>query len=301
MQMALGRLRETPAGAAADHRFRLSGVASGAELASRPVDLRSLVRDPARVAHVACTGNQGPDSIPTGFREFDARTGGLAMGSLTILAAAGAMGISTLGLQIALGCAAEHNVLSFPLDDGAGGVIQTVSRTERAMSERRAAPVSRGNATLPLQNLLVDDTPALSARELSERVTALLEGPPQLVLIDTLSGLFPVDRRPSQGCRAAQELRRLAIERQIAVLCLVRLPAWPVRRRRDAAPRLSQLRSLGHLERVADTVMFLTRPAYYGHQPDIPDEARLAVSRHPRDGPFQIRLRRWSSAYFSEA
>ncbi len=110
-----------------------------------------------------------------------------------------------------------------------------------------------------------------SWEELKEQlVAAIAEKGVQLLFIDKIQGVYC-----EQNCRnrdqevgnIIKELKILAVEKQVSIVVSSSLNR-SVESREGKKPRLSDLRDSGSLEDIADTVLFLHRPEYYGFTED---------------------------------
>jgi replicative DNA helicase len=258
----------------------------------------AMVRIDARMKHEHAIGG-----IETGFRDFDALTGGLHNSELIILAARPSMGKTAMALNIAehatlqAGTAtllvslemssvelADRMLCSLAEVNGQRLRNGTISNEDRRKLVEKAAEMSQAP-------LFVDDTPsrtiteiAAAARRLKRKVGL------GLVIVDYLQLIEPDnqrDPRQEQVARIARRLKGLARELKVPVLCLAQLNRQ-AEATRDNKPRLSHLRESGAIEQDADVVMFIHREEYY--QSNDEDRARVAglaelIIAKQRNGP----------------
>jgi replicative DNA helicase len=237
--------------------------------------------------------------LMTGFYQFDHDLGGLFYGELVILAARPRMGKTSMGCQIATHTATTgRRVLFCSLEMAAaelttrmmcslagvdGNRVRTGNITDAELdSLREAGDVLRGTP------LFIWDRAGVSVADIRRRARLLAsQDRLSLVIIDYLQRLLPADpraKRYEQVGQMASDLKRLARDLELPVLCLAQLNRQ-AESTSDHRPRLAHLRESGDIEQDADQVLFLHRPEV--HQPDDWDlrgQAVLIVSKN-RNGP----------------
>jgi replicative DNA helicase len=161
--------------------------------------------------------------------------------------------------------------------------------------------------TLSKAPILIDDTPALSLRELRARARRfrstkeLFDGPngPKktgLIVIDYLQLM----RGSTQAAKASREqeiseisrgLKSLAKELHCPVLALSQLNR-SLESRTDKRPQLSDLRESGAIEQDADVIMFIYRDEVYNKDSEAKGiaEVILGKNRHGATGTVETRF-----------
>jgi replicative DNA helicase len=271
---------------------------AGAIMNVRDILQDAMVRIDARMKHEHAIGG-----IETGFRDFDALTGGLHNSELIVLAARPSMGKTAMALNIA-----EHATLQ----TGTATLLVSLEMSSVELADRMLCSLAEVNgqrlrngtisnddrrklvekaAEMSQAPLFVDDTPsrtiteiAAAARRLKRKVGL------GLVIVDYLQLIEPDnqrDPRQEQVARIARRLKGLARELKVPVLCLAQLNRQ-AEATRDNKPRLSHLRESGAIEQDADVVMFIHREEYY--QSNDEDRAKVAglaelIIAKQRNGP----------------
>ena len=175
----------------------------------------------------------------------------------------------------------KHSVAIFSLEMSS---IQLVNRLISAEAELESEKIKRGSlredewqqlyaktSRLTEAPIFIDDTPALSIRELRSKCRRLkAQHNIELIIIDYLQ-LMTGDASRTGGGNREQEiasisraLKNIAKELEVPVIALSQLSRAVETRGGDKRPQLSDLRESGSIEQDADMVMFLYRPEYYG-------------------------------------
>ncbi len=175
----------------------------------------------------------------------------------------------------------KHSVAIFSLEMSS---IQLVNRLISAEAELESEKIKKGSlredewqqlyaktSRLTEAPIFIDDTPALSIRELRSKCRRLkAQHNIELIIIDYLQ-LMTGDASRTGGGNREQEiasisraLKNIAKELEVPVIALSQLSRAVETRGGDKRPQLSDLRESGSIEQDADIVMFLYRPEYYG-------------------------------------
>jgi replicative DNA helicase len=207
----------------------------------------------------------GITGVPTGFTDLDSRTAGLQPTELVILAARPAMGKTSFAMSLAQNAAttAGWPCLVFSLEMSSTQLAERMLCSEARVdsSALRRGQLQRQDmtnltyaaATLSKAPILIDDTPALSLRELRARARRFASNKELfagkkfgLILIDYLQLM----RGSPQAAKASREqeiseisrgLKALAKELHCPVLALSQLNR-SLEQRTDKRPQLSDLR-----------------------------------------------------------
>ncbi len=225
--------------------------------------------DRVRVDHVR-DSNDVVDTIRSGFPSVD-RTigGGFHRGDLIVLGGDDGVGTSSLALGIALRCESRALVLTGEM------------RPERVYERVLAIGARVSLDALRAGNVTDDDRGRLAAAAIALRdhvpvvesitrggladVTRMLESLPDttLVIIDGLEALLErEERRVDVLAFFVLSLKRLAVERNVALLVISHLPAMD-RTRADRRPRLTDFGVHGAVGTHADLVLGLYREDMY--------------------------------------
>jgi len=225
--------------------------------------------DRVRLDHVR-DGHDVADTMRSGFPSLD-RTigGGFQRGDLIVLGGDDGVGTSSLALGIALRCAPRALVLTGEM------------RPERVYERVLAIGARVALDALRAGSITDDDRRRLAAAAIALRdhvpvvesitrggladVTRMLESLPDtgLVIIDGLEALLEdEERRVDALAFFVLSLKRLAVERNVALLVISHLPAMD-RTRADRRPRLTDFGIHGAVGTHADLVLGLYREDMY--------------------------------------
>jgi len=253
----------------------------------------------------ACAGT------PYGFADLDAITSGLQRSDLVILAARTAVGKTAFALNVFANICLHNAIpaLFFSLEMSRHQLIQRLVsmigrfdsrdlREPRQDTRARWDDLYAAGSAIARSPFLVDDAPALDIADLRSRARYHKTMQPKLALIvvDYLQ-LITTGRhgqrrrnesRQEEVARISAALKALARELNIPVLALAQLSREAEKRaRKNARPRLSDLRESGAIEQDADVVLILHRPNYYSRdlkQAHDLQEIEVIVAKH-RNGP----------------
>ena len=277
-----------------------------------PEPIKSLVKKVFSSLDERFKSSDGITGVPTGFADLDQKTAGLQPTELIILAARPAMGKTSFALSLAQNAATSGAwpCLVFSLE------MSSTQLAERMLcSEARvdASALRRGQlqrqdmtnltyaaATLSKAPILIDDTPALSLRELRARARRFRSN--KELFAGKKTGLIVVDylqlmRGSPQAAKASREqeiseisrgLKGLAKELDIPVLALSQLNR-SLEQRTDKRPQLSDLRESGAIEQDADVIMFIYRDVVYNKEAENPHIAEVIIgkNRHGATGTVE--------------
>jgi replicative DNA helicase len=245
----------------------------------------------------------GITGVPTGFSDLDTRTAGLQPTELIILAARPAMGKTSFAMSLAQNAATAGGwpCLVFSLEMSSTQLAERMLCSEAKVdsSALRRGQLQRQDmtnltyaaATLSKAPILIDDTPALSLREVRARARRFrsnkeLFGSRKtgLILIDYLQLM----RGSPQAAKASREqeiseisrgLKSLAKELECPVLALSQLNR-SLEQRTDKRPQLSDLRESGAIEQDADVILFIYRDVVYNKDTENPNIAEVIIGKN---------------------
>ena len=257
----------------------------------------------------------GSVGIPTGFRELDMLTGGLHESELILLTSPPGTGKTALALNIAEQAATVANVptLFVSLDHARYSVANRMlcSRatidTNKArcgfFSEDDRRKLAEASVTLQQAPFFVDDTPNRSLAEIAACARSMKRREQLgLLIIDCLQLILPENvgqHRQKQLATMAQELKALASELEIAVLCLTQSDQYTEAVNEENCLKI--LRVLGKIDRSADVVLFLHREDVEspeeGFRPKIADERVELIVAKQSGGPIGTVPLAWCGKY----
>jgi replicative DNA helicase len=258
----------------------------------------------------------GVTGVPTGFDDLDTKTAGLQPTELVILAARPAMGKTSFAMSLAQNAATSGGwpVLVFSLEMSSTQLAERMlcsearvdsSALRRGQLQRQdMSNLTTAAAVLDRAPILIDDSPALSLREVRARARRFRSDPmlfPRdgsgkkcgLIVIDYLQLM----RGSPQAAKASREqeiseisrgLKSLAKELECPVLALSQLNR-SLEQRTDKRPQLSDLRESGAIEQDADVILFIYRDVIYNKDSENPNiaEVILGKNRHGATGTVE--------------
>lgn len=245
--------------------------------------------------------------VPTGFTEFDYKTGGFRKSDLIILGARPSQGKTALALNIAHYASVVKGipVAIFSLEMDALSIYErmlcSASMTELHAVRTGFLPankwpdLTRAVGDLAQAPLFVDDTPGITITELRMRARRLAnelnkEGKTLgLIIIDYLQLIRSsgrVESRQQEVSEISRMLKELARTLNVPVLALSQLSRKNEdKSRKDNKPILSDLRESGSIEQDADLVALLHREEYYKRDDiNVQGKATLIIAKQ-RNGP----------------
>lgn len=246
--------------------------------------------------------------VPTGFTDFDRKTGGLRKSDLIIIGARPSQGKTAMALNIIRNACVNHNipVAFFSLEMNrhiifermlAAGAMVEVNKIQNGYFEQSKWPdLTREIGLLEKAPLYIDDSSGLSITEIRMRARRLateLKKQGQelgLIVIDYLQfiqgGERKVESRQQEVSEISRLLKDLARTLNVPVIALSQLSRKNEDKgRKDNKPQLSDLRDSGSIEQDADVVALIHREAYYNHDdPTIQNKALLILAKQ-RNGP----------------
>ncbi|MBX3159391.1 MAG: replicative DNA helicase [Deltaproteobacteria bacterium] len=277
-----------------------------------PEPLKGLVKKVFSSLDERFKSSDGITGVPTGFTDLDNRTAGLQPTELIILAARPAMGKTSFALSLAQNAATTGAwpCLVFSLEMSSTQLAERMLCSEAKVdsSALRRGQLQRQDmtnltyaaATLSKAPILIDDTPALSLREVRARARRFRSNKELfagkkfgLILVDYLQLM----RGSPQAAKASREqeiseisrgLKSLAKELDCPVLALSQLNR-SLEQRTDKRPQLSDLRESGAIEQDADVIMFIYRDVIYNKETENPHVAEVIIgkNRHGATGTVE--------------
>lgn len=237
--------------------------------------------------------------IASGFVDLDKLTSGFQRSDLIIVAGRPGMGKTSFALNIAQNVATKTDlsVAVFSLEmskeqlvsriiSSAAAIDQTAIRTGRIKSEEWTRLI---DAVSPLSDakIFIDDTPAISVREIRAKARRLKsERGLDMLFVDyiqLMSGGVKSESRQQEISYISRSLKALARELNIPIVALSQL-SRATEQTHDKRPSLSHLRESGALEQDADIVMFIYREEYYDPESEKKAIAEIIIAKH-RNGP----------------
>ena len=271
--------------------------------------------------------------IPTGMSAYDAVTGGLHRGELTIVAARPGMGKTSLALGWGLHVSESASVdpaaqrplgammfsLEMPREDLTKRILCARGSVNvshlRNLKSLRAAGWSRlveATRSVAASRFFIDDTAALTVNEMRSKVRRMRaafdrEGVDlAVVILDYLQLMKAPDthgrgNREQEVSAISQALKATAKEVNVAVVALSQLNR-NVDTRDQKRPVLSDLRESGAIEQDADNICFVYRDVYYARKEgraydEAAVEAAELILGKQRNGPVGTAFARFEEEY----
>jgi replicative DNA helicase len=283
---------------------------------SGPEAIKSLVSKVFKSLDERFKSAGGVTGVPSGFDDLDSKTAGLQPTELIILAARPAMGKTSFAMSLAQNAAILGGwpVLVFSLEMSSTQLAERMlcsearvdsSALRRGQLQRQdMSNLTAAAGSISRAPILIDDTPALSLREVRARARRFRSDPmlfPRdgsgkkcgLIVIDYLQLM----RGSPQAAKASREqeiseisrgLKSLAKELSCPVLALSQLNR-SLEQRTDKRPQLSDLRESGAIEQDADVILFIYRDVVYNKDSENPNiaEVILGKNRHGATGTVE--------------
>jgi replicative DNA helicase len=253
----------------------LYGLAEKTTYGSGSAPLSSVLSRVVEQANEAYRTNGKACGISTGFRDLDAKIGGLRPGNLVIIAGRPGMGKSVLAANIGMRMAKRDIPVQFDsLEMSADELGERILADE---AEIPLAAMRNGNLKeADIRTLLersqeingfpfyLDATGGMTIGRLSARARRVKrQRNIGCLIVDYLQLMAGGSQnRVSDVTDITMGLKALAKELDIPVIALSQL-SRAVEQRQDKRPQLSDLRESGSIEQDADIVMFVYREAYY--------------------------------------
>jgi replicative DNA helicase len=272
--------------------LRQASLVEGPEQADRATSLADIVAD--SIARATGSKPSTARSVLTGYVDIDDMTGGLARGSVSILAGRPSQGKSALARRIAFNAtAAGEGVHVFSLEDSkdrygdrcvadlADVDLAKFSARTPCFTEAELERIHGAAAKVRLMPLLIDDGAGLSSVQIANRVRQRSRQlKTTLVVVDYVQLMRERGAREKRDevDRAAEGMVRLAREADVAVLLLSQL-SRESERRDDKRPLLSDLRESGTLEQVADAVLMVHQEWLYLNPDSKHEEVKAAYRK----------------------
>jgi len=243
----------------------------------------------------------GVSGLASPFDELDAYTSGFQKSEFVIIAGRPSMGKTSFALNIAQYLAIEEKIPVgvFSLEMSAEQLVMRLLCSEARVDSHRLrmghikhtefAELARVAGYLSEAPLYIDDSAGVSMMELRAKARRLkAEVGVGCIFIDYLQLITvrePTENRQQQISAISRNLKSLAKELDIPVVCLSQLSRAVEARGGERRPMLSDLRESGAIEQDADTVLMLYRPAFYEQEKsDDPTLTEVIIAKQ-RNGP----------------
>lgn len=217
-------------------------------------------------------GTTGLTGYPTGFSEYDNRSGGLQKSDLVIIAAETSQGKTSLAIKIAMnaGCNVAFYSMEMKKEQIAARMISIESGVPSndiqysVLSDIQFSMVDKGVGKILNKGVYFDDRSTSNIESILASIRSMkikygIEG----VVVDYLQILTVNQKgtnKEQQMAEAARRLKNIAKELDIWIVALSQLN----RDSQNPIPSLARLRDSGQIAEASDVVMLIYRPEYYG-------------------------------------
>lgn len=268
------------------------------------IPVSDMVHDSIEVIENLYRKKEHVTGIPTGFYDFDEKTGGLHSSNLIIIAGRPSMGKTSFALGVAQYAAIEKKlpVAIFSLEMSKEEVLLRMLCSEARvnlhrvrtgfLSKKEWPSLTNAASKLSEAPIYIDDSPSPSILEMKARARRLkAEKGLALLIIDYLQ-LMPgktgkAEYRQQDVSEITRALKILSKELNVPVVSLSQLSRAP-EKRTEPRPQLADLRESGAIEQDADLVAFIYREEYYKpNQPDLERKAEVIIGKQ-RNGPTGV-------------
>jgi replicative DNA helicase len=256
----------------------------------------------------------GITGVPSGFNDLDGRTAGFQPTELIILAARPAMGKTSFVLSLARNAAAGagYPVLIFSLEMSSTQLAERLLCSEARVDSTalRRGQLQRQDLTnmtfaadtLSKAPIVIDDTPALTLRELRSSARRFMadkeikkDKPFGLIIIDYLqlmqgSRKGREENRTQEVSEISRGLKGLAKELNCPIIALSQLNR-SLETRPDKRPQLSDLRESGAIEQDADLILFIYRDEVYNKESEDKGVAEIIIGKNRHGAIDTVRTR----------
>ncbi|WP_424243983.1 replicative DNA helicase [Elusimicrobium posterum] len=247
--------------------------------------------------------------VPTGFTEFDYKTGGFRKSDLIIVGARPSQGKTALALNMAHFASVAKNipVAFFSLEMGKNSIFERML-CSAAMADvhqvrsgifkmEKWRDLTREAGRLAGAPFFIDDTPGITITDIRMRARRLAndlekEGKELgMIMIDYLQLIRSTGRfesRQQEVSEISRMLKELARTLNVPVVALSQLSRKNEDKSRQGSgnkPQLSDLRESGSIEQDADVVALIHRDGYYNRDDEsLKRKATLIIAKQ-RNGP----------------
>lgn len=222
--------------------------------------------------------------VTSGFNELDRVTCGWQETDLIILAARPSVGKTAFALSLAMNASKQVPVGFFSLEmsdrqlshralSSESGLLLWNIRNGKLTDSEMKVIYEGGIKPMAKREIFIDDTANIKLSELKAKARRMvMKDKVKIIFIDYLQ-LITVgqqfSRKDLEVGHISSQLKGLAKDLNIPIICLSQLSRSVEQRGGDGEPKLSDLRESGAIEQDADMVMFLWRPSEGEIQQDL--------------------------------
>lgn len=256
--------------------------------------------------------------VTSGFSELDRVTCGWQETDLIILAARPSVGKTALALNLALNASKAVSVGFFSLEmsdrqlvnralSSESGILLWNLRNGKMTDEQMKSLYEDGVKPMASRNIFLDDTANIRLPELKAKARRMVsKDGVKIIFIDYLQLIRAGEKFSRKDLEIgfiSSELKGLAKNLNIPVVCLSQLSRDVEKRGSDGEPKLSDLRESGAIEQDADMVLFIWRPseAEVMDNPELSQYCNVKIEKHRNGtlekflGEFKKEIQRWET------
>lgn len=242
--------------------------------------------------------------IPTGYADFDDKTGGLQGSDLIIVAGRPSMGKTSFAMNLAENAAikAKKSVaifsLEMPGDQIAMRMMSSLGRIDQKsirsgkLQESDWPRLTSAVSLLSEAKIFIDDAASPSPTDIRARARRLKrEHGLDMIVIDYLQLMSIAgnsENRATEISEISRSLKSLAKELDVPVIALSQLNR-SLESRPDKRPVMSDLRESGAIEQDADVIVFIYRDEVYNPDTNDKGKAEIIIGKQ-RNGPIGTSL-----------
>ena len=241
-----------------------------------PVAMEQSVREAVKKLEHRYENKGRIQGLPYGIEELDKKTSGMHPGELIIVAGRPSMGKSAFAGNVITNVCTDPDKagLLFTLEMARGDITDRLIASHGIkyhhirngwMKDYEWSQVSQAAAKFHGMRLFIDDTPAISLKDIRIKAKRQKKEGLDLIVIDYLQLMSMSDPKANrvQGIgEITRGLKQLARELEVPVMLLSQL-SRAVDARNDKRPMMADLRDSGEIEQDADVILFPYRPAAY--------------------------------------
>ena len=248
---------------------------------------------------ILCNEENSINGLKTGFNKLDKLTFGLQPASLTVIGGRPSMGKTSLLLTMlnniihSTDTAQPKTVVLFSLETPAELLtdhllcihsnVNIRNFKAGSLTESEWKALWKANTTLQKTNLYIDDSCAITAKEIRERIKNLkATNNIDLVAIDSLQLITASTPKPQREYvldEIARELKQIAAEFNIPIVVTSQLNR-NLEKRSVKRPLLYDLCATNNIANYADLVLLLYREDYYNLTTEYENIAELIVAKN---------------------
>ena len=264
------------------------------------VHIRDVLVNTYKHIHEVAQNREEAMGIATGFSGLDKVLVGMGKSDLILVGARPGMGKTSFALNIATNVAAHTKkaVCIFSLEMSNEQLVQRMLSSEALvesgalrsgiLSKEDWDKLAKASTYLAETDIYIDDSTGITATAMKGKLRRVKNL--GLVVIDYLQLMQSdkkTDNRVQEVSDISRNLKLLAKELQVPVICCAQLSRGAEQRGGDSHPMLSDLRDSGAIEQDADVIMFISRD-YYQDKPENENTADIIVAKNRHGGTGKV-------------